>query len=184
MKKPLSLNSQIGNLSNSLKELKVLKTSNSLSQEQLERIENITYSVRDIQYKLLGSVPPIRKKQKQPSLPMSIILHILSVECSKKDNTNIDYAQACYSIKNRLQTVQNYIDLHPGCLDLQKTDTEDTTEAKAHKFLDSIRNTSIHNSLSRYLTPEVLRTASNIIAKEQQAVINSGSVSNSISDLL
>lgn len=180
MKKPLSLNSQIGNLANSLKELKALKASNNLSQEQLERIENITYSVRDIQYRLLGTVPPIRKKQKQPSLPMSIILHILSVEYSKKDN--MDYAQACYSIRNRLQVVQNYIDLHPGCLDLQKTDIEDTTEARACKFLDSIRNTSIHGALSKYLTPEVLRTASNIVAKEQQAIINSSSVS--ISDLL
>ena len=180
MKKPLSLNSQIGNLSNSLKELKALKASNSLSQEQLERIENITYSIRDIQYKLLGVVPPIRKKQKQPSLPMSIILHILSVECSKKDDINIDYTQMCYSIKNHLQTVQNYIDLHPGCLDLQKTDIEDTTEAQAYKFLDSIRNTSIHNSLSKYLTPEVLRIASNIITKEQQA----GTDFSSASDLL
>lgn len=165
MKKTSSLNAQIGILAGCLKSLNSLKNSN-LPTYKLSLVEQLAYCLRDLQYTILKKPLPYRSKQLQR---MSIyeIMSFISEKVSALKNEDIAFSRELYNIKQQLTPVKSYIDLHSNTTDVIPT-SETDNNFNAKKFLDEINLTSYGSKFKKFLSPDILRAAAELLEKEQQ----------------
>ena len=165
MKKASSLNMQIGILASCLKSLNSLKNSN-LPTYKLSLVEQLTYCLRDLRYMILKKPLPYRSKQLQ-RMNIYEIISFISEKVSVLREEDTAFSKELYSIKQQLVSVKSYIDLHSHTINMiPASETDNNFNAK--KFLDEINLTSYGSKFKKFLDPDILRAAAELLEKEQQ----------------